>query len=133
MVIAVGSLPIAGPRCGIELGADPASIDDGAPRTAISEMVRKEALALLRQQLDRYRTRSHRELQLLVTEPEVVEVVGPSGTRFCIEVLAVWNNKVGGDIRGFSLRSRSNKVSVAQDCKNAMPPTEHVRRPQLNT
>jgi hypothetical protein len=62
-------------------------------------MDRNEALGLLRQQLDRHRTRSHRELQSLIAEPEVVELVGPSGTRFCIEVLAVWDSQVGGDIR----------------------------------
>ena len=64
-----------------------------------SVMDRNEAHALLRQQLDRYRARSHRELQALIAEPEVVELVGPSGTRFCVEVLAVWDRKVGGDIR----------------------------------
>ena len=62
-------------------------------------MDRKEAHELLRQQLDRHRARSHRELQSLIAEPEVVELVGPSGTRFCIEVLAVWDSQVGGDIR----------------------------------
>jgi hypothetical protein len=62
-------------------------------------MDRNEALGLLRQQLERHRTRSHRELQSLIAEPEVVELVGPSGTRFCIEVLAVWDSQVGGDIR----------------------------------
>jgi hypothetical protein len=47
----------------------------------------KEARGLLRQQLDLYRTRSHHQLQSLIAEPEVMELVGPSGTRFCIEVL----------------------------------------------
>lgn len=62
-------------------------------------MDRNEALGLLRQQLDRHRTRSHRELQSLIVEPDVVELVGSSGTRFCIEVLAVWDSQVGGDLR----------------------------------
>ena len=62
-------------------------------------MDRNEAHGLLRQQLDRHRTRPHRELQSLIAEPEVVELEGPSGTRFCIEVLAVWDSQVGGDIR----------------------------------
>ena len=64
-----------------------------------SAMDRNEAHGLLHRQLDRYRTRSHRELQLLIAEPEVVELVAPSGTWFCIEVLAVWDSQVGGDIR----------------------------------
>jgi hypothetical protein len=62
-------------------------------------MDRNEAHELLRQQLDRHRTRSHRELRSLIAEPEVVELAGPSGTRFCIEVLAVWDSQIGGDIR----------------------------------
>lgn len=62
-------------------------------------MDRNEAHALLRQQLDRYRARSPRELQSLIAEPVVIELVGPSGTRFCVEILAVWDSKVGGDIR----------------------------------
>jgi hypothetical protein len=62
-------------------------------------MDRSEAQELLRQQLDPYRTRSHRELQALIAEPEVVELTGPSGAWFCIEVLAVWDSQVGGDIR----------------------------------
>jgi hypothetical protein len=62
-------------------------------------MDRNEAQGLLRQQLDRYRTRSHHELQSLIPEPDVVELIGPSGTRFCVEVLAVWDSQIGGDIR----------------------------------
>lgn len=58
-----------------------------------------EASGLLRQLLDLYRTRSHHELQSLIAESEVIELVGPSGTRFCIEVLAVWDSKAGGDLR----------------------------------
>jgi hypothetical protein len=58
-----------------------------------------EARGLLRQRLDLYRTRSHHELQALIADPEVIELVGPSGTRFCIEVLAVWDDQVGGQLR----------------------------------
>jgi hypothetical protein len=64
-----------------------------------SAMDRNEALELLRQQLARHRTRSHRALQALIAEPEVVELTGPSGTRFCIEIQALWDRDVGGDIR----------------------------------
>jgi len=59
----------------------------------------KEAQELLARHLDHHRTRSHRELQALITEPEVVELDGPSGTRFCIEVQAIWDSQVGGDLR----------------------------------
>lgn len=62
-------------------------------------MDRNEAQGLLREHLDRYRARSHHELQSLIAAPEVVELVGPSGTRFCIEIVTVWDSKVGGDIR----------------------------------
>jgi hypothetical protein len=62
-------------------------------------MDNNEAQGLLRQQLDLYRTRSHHELQSLIAEPEVIELNGPSGTRFCIEILAVWDSNIGGDLR----------------------------------
>jgi hypothetical protein len=62
-------------------------------------MDRNEAQELLTRQLDRYRTRSHRALQSLITEPQVVELAGPSGTRFCIEIQAIWDSQVGGDLR----------------------------------
>jgi hypothetical protein len=62
-------------------------------------MDRNEAMQLLREQLDRHRTRSHRDLQSLIAAPEVVELVGPSGTRFCVEIEAVWDSEVGGDLR----------------------------------
>jgi hypothetical protein len=62
-------------------------------------MDRNEAHELLRQRLDRYRARSHRELQSLIAEPDVVELIGPSGARLCVEVLAVWDSRIGGDIR----------------------------------
>lgn len=65
----------------------------------MSAMDNDEARGLLRQRLDLYRTRSHHELQSLIAEPEIIELVGPSGTRFCIEVLAVWDSKIGGDLR----------------------------------
>ena len=58
-----------------------------------------EARGLLRQRLDLYRTRSHHDLQALIADPEVIELVGPSGTRFYIEVLAVWDDQVGGQLR----------------------------------
>ena len=65
----------------------------------MSAMDNDEARGLLRQRLDLYRTRSHHELQALIADPEVIELVGPSGTRFCIEVLAVWDDQVGGQLR----------------------------------
>jgi hypothetical protein len=58
-----------------------------------------EAQALLRQQLDLYRGRSHQDLQPLLAEPEVIELLGGSGACYCIEVLAVWDSKAGGDLR----------------------------------
>jgi hypothetical protein len=85
----MGGLPGAIPSRSMTVGSIP----------TLSAMDRNEADGLLRQQLDRHRTRSHRELESLIAEPEVVELVGPSGTRFCIEVLAVWDSEVSGDIR----------------------------------
>jgi hypothetical protein len=57
------------------------------------------AAALLRHQLARHRARSHHERRSLIAEPQAVELVGPSGTRFRIEILAVWDHQVGGDLR----------------------------------
>ena len=62
-------------------------------------MDRTEAAALLRHEHERYHARSHRELRSLVAEPQALELVGPSGTRFRIEILAVWDHQAGGDLR----------------------------------
>ena len=62
-------------------------------------MDRDEARSILRDHLEQYRTRSRDELTPLIDEPEVAEVTGPSGVRYQLEVLAVWDNRTDGDLR----------------------------------
>lgn len=58
-----------------------------------------EANALLSAHLRGYRARPYRDLAALVREPESTELVGSSGARYQVEVLAVWDARPDGDLR----------------------------------
>ena len=62
-------------------------------------MNKEEARRVLRKELEAYRSRSYSELQDLIRDPEVIEARAASGTRYQIEVEAVWENQPGGDLR----------------------------------
>lgn len=62
-------------------------------------MDKTEALQLLEQTLTGYRDRTYAELQELIAEPEVREVVGPSGAKYQIEVQSFWDDGRGGNLR----------------------------------
>lgn len=62
-------------------------------------MDRDEALAIANERLEMLRQQSYQELQRLMTDPEVDQVIGPSGTRYFLEWQAVWDHKKGGDLR----------------------------------
>lgn len=64
-------------------------------------MDKGEALDVLKKHLMQYRGRSHRELQALLKEPDVLVVTGPSGTEYQIEIQAVWDGRRGGNVRVF--------------------------------
>jgi hypothetical protein len=58
-----------------------------------------EAQAVLRGELERYRSNSRGELQRLLSEQDVKEVRGASGTIYQVEIEAVWDDRIGGDLR----------------------------------
>ena len=62
-------------------------------------MNRDEAQAVLLGELERYRTNSRAELQRLLSEQDVNEVRGASGTIYQVEIEAVWDDRAGGDLR----------------------------------
>ncbi len=62
-------------------------------------MDRSEALKLLNAKLDDYRKLSYAELAAKIGDEEVVEVTGPSGTVFQIEIQITWDGKPNGDVR----------------------------------
>ena len=62
-------------------------------------MDRDEALKLLDAKLDEYRKLSHAELAAKIGDEEVVEVTGPSGTAYQIEIQITWDGRPSGDVR----------------------------------
>ena len=62
-------------------------------------MDRKEALTLLDAKLDEYRTLSYTTAAARIDNLEAVEVTGPSGTVYQIEVQIIWDGKPNGDVR----------------------------------
>ena len=62
-------------------------------------MDRDEALKLLDAKLDEYRKLSYTEVAAKIGDEEVVEVTGPSGTAYQIEIQIVWDGKPNGDVR----------------------------------
>lgn len=62
-------------------------------------MDREEALQLLEARLDEYRHLSYAEATAKIGSEDVVEVTGPSGTTYQIEVQLVWDGRPHGDVR----------------------------------
>jgi hypothetical protein len=62
-------------------------------------MDRAEAASMLREYLDRYRAKTHAELQQLFRVPIATEVTAPSGKRYQVLVQAVWVSRPGGELR----------------------------------
>ncbi|MHB8975014.1 MAG: hypothetical protein ACYC4N_31690 [Pirellulaceae bacterium] len=62
-------------------------------------MNREEALGLLNAKLDDYRQIPYAELVSKIDTNEVVEVSGPSGVEYQIEIEVMWDHKPNGDIR----------------------------------
>ena len=58
-----------------------------------------EAIAILERQLERYRGLAYAELLGLLDEPVSLEVVGPGGTTYQVEIDAVWDGEPGRDLR----------------------------------
>ena len=62
-------------------------------------MDKGEALAALEMHLETYRKLPYAELLTLLNEVEDIEVLGPSGTTYYVEIDAVWDGEPGGDLR----------------------------------
>ena len=62
-------------------------------------MDREEALGLLKAKLDEYLQMPYAELASTVGTNQVVEVGGPSGAEYQIEIQVLWDHKPNGDIR----------------------------------
>ena len=62
-------------------------------------MDRDEALGLLNAKLDDYRRMTYAELVSKIGSNQVIEVVGPSGAEYQIEIQVFWDHKPNGDIR----------------------------------
>ena len=62
-------------------------------------MDRDEALSLINAHLDQYRKMSYAELAAKIGDEEFPVVVGPSGTKYQMEIQIRWDHKPNGDIR----------------------------------
>jgi hypothetical protein len=63
-------------------------------------MDKPEATKLLATELARFRQRPYDDLATMVGSPKhTVEVIGPSGTRYYLDVLAYWDGEPGGNVR----------------------------------
>jgi len=60
-----------------------------------------EARSVLEIELAKYRARPYRELVALIGNPRTIEVTGPSGTLYQIEIQALWDDpkKTDGVLR----------------------------------
>jgi hypothetical protein len=64
-------------------------------------MNKKEARSILSEHLIGYRSRAYAELASWVSERQIdtPEVVGPSGTRYYIEIQFFWDDRPDGNVR----------------------------------
>jgi hypothetical protein len=62
-------------------------------------MDEEEATRVLRDELSRYRVWTYTALQRLIGSPEAYEVIGPSGAVYQIEIEAMWDARIGRNLR----------------------------------
>ena len=62
-------------------------------------MDKQEAKSLLTEQLGTYRARSYADLVAIIGQAGCVEVTGPSGLSYQVEVSVLWDHKPGGNVR----------------------------------
>ena len=62
-------------------------------------MDREEARSLLSEELGEYRKLSYTELLAHIGKDEYLEVHGPSGCQYQIEIQFMWDHKKDGDVR----------------------------------
>jgi len=61
----------------------------------------QEARTIVAKELQRYRAMTYQELQRLLKEQDLLEVRGPSGASYQLEVEAIWDDRPGGNLRVF--------------------------------
>jgi hypothetical protein len=67
---------------------------------ALGTMDDAEAMAVLEHYLERYRAQSYLDLATLIQAgPETAEVVGPSGVKYQLEIIGLWDDKPNGVLR----------------------------------
>ncbi len=54
---------------------------------------------MLNTSLNKYRAKSYNELQYLLNEQDTLEVKTESGTKYQLEIQAVWDDKKDGNLR----------------------------------
>ena len=62
-------------------------------------MNKVEAKTILARALAAYADRPYRQLVALVDNPEVIEAIGDSGTKYQIEFSVFYDSQTGGDLR----------------------------------
>ena len=62
-------------------------------------MNKGEAKAVLTAELARYRVQTYVGLQRLLDTQDTFEVTGPSGTKYQLEIQAMWDSNRGGNLR----------------------------------
>lgn len=62
-------------------------------------MNKEEAKTVLNTLLARYRAKSYNDLHYLLNEQDTSEVVAESGTKYQLEIQAVWDDKKDGNLR----------------------------------
>jgi len=58
-----------------------------------------EATAVLTREMARYRAMPYAELVLLLDETNHIDTVGPSGTKYQVDIEVMWDDKSKGDLR----------------------------------
>ena len=88
-------------------------------------MDRNEAFGLLRAKLEDYHQLPYTALTSKVEGHETIEVIGPSGAEYQIEIQVVWDGKALGDIRVLgaiddgSIREISSSCDLSSACFNS--------------
>jgi hypothetical protein len=80
----------------------------------------EEASNLLRDELEKWRSRSYEEFVKLIGETLVVECAGPSGQGYIIEVDVLWDGPPGGTIRVLASIDDGGVSSLAPLCENLL-------------
>ena len=62
-------------------------------------MNKEEAKMVLNTLLAKYRAKTYSDLQYLMNEQDTSEVMGESGTKYQLEIQAVWDDKKDGNLR----------------------------------